>query len=79
MNGMAIASMVLGIVWVYWIGSILALIFGFIALRQIRERNENGRGLAIAGVVLGSVGAVFLILFIIGIVLASNRWNTTYQ
>src|SRR5689334_4763481 len=26
-NGMAIASMVLGIIWIYWIGSILALVF----------------------------------------------------
>ena len=34
-NGLAIASMVLGIVWVYWIGSILALIFGYIAKGQI--------------------------------------------
>ena len=34
-NGLAIASMVLGIVWVYWIGSILAVIFGHVALSQI--------------------------------------------
>ena len=27
-NGLAIASMVLGILWIYWIGSILALVFG---------------------------------------------------
>jgi hypothetical protein len=27
-NGLAIASMVLGIVWVYWLGSVLALVFG---------------------------------------------------
>lgn len=31
MNGMTIASMVLGILWVYWIGSILALVFGYVA------------------------------------------------
>jgi hypothetical protein len=30
-NGLAIASMVLGILWLYWIGSILALIFGLVA------------------------------------------------
>ena len=28
-NGMAIASMVLGILWIYWIGSVLALVFGY--------------------------------------------------
>ena len=30
-NGKAIASMVLGILWLYWIGSILALVLGYIA------------------------------------------------
>jgi hypothetical protein len=55
-NGMAVASMVLGILWIYWIGSILALIFGYIALSQIRQRQEGGRGMALAGVILGWVG-----------------------
>jgi len=48
---MAIASLVLGIVWLWWIGSILALVFGYIALGQIKQRHEGGRGMAIAGVV----------------------------
>ena len=37
-NGMAIASMMLGILWLGWIGSVLALVFGYIAKRQIQER-----------------------------------------
>ena len=32
---MAIASMVLGILWIVWIGSILALVFGYVAKSQI--------------------------------------------
>jgi len=63
-NGLAIASMVLGIVWIYWIGSILALVFGYVARKQIRERNQNGDGMAIAGIVLGWVGVGFLLLMI---------------
>jgi hypothetical protein len=55
-NGLAIAAMVLGIVWFWWVGSILALIFGYVALRQIRVRDESGRGMAVAGIVLGCVG-----------------------
>ncbi len=55
-NALAVASLVLGIVWLYWIGSILALVFGYVALIQIRERNESGHGLAVAGIVLGWVG-----------------------
>ncbi|MGY1729149.1 DUF4190 domain-containing protein [Geodermatophilus sp. SYSU D01062] len=59
-NGLAIASMVLGILWIYWIGSVLALVFGYIARSQIRERGESGDGMAIAGIVLGWVGIGFI-------------------
>jgi hypothetical protein len=72
MNGMAIASMVLGILWIYWIGSILALIFGYVALKQIRVRDENGRGFAITGVVLGWVGAGTGILVLILVLIAAS-------
>ncbi len=66
MNGMAIASMVLGILWIEWIGSILALVFGYVALSQIKTRNERGRGMAIAGVVLGWIGVgMILLVFIV--------------
>jgi hypothetical protein len=65
---MAIASMVLGILWIYWIGSVLALVFGYIAKSQIRDRNENGGGMATAGIVLGWIGiAVFVIAVIAGV------------
>lgn len=77
-NGMAIASMVLGILWIYWVGSILALIFGYIALRQIRELGESGRGMAITGVVLGWVGIGTLAVVIV-IVAVINSHPTTTQ
>ena len=67
-NGMAIASMVLGILWLYWIGSVLALVFGYIAKRQIQERGESGGGMATAGIVLGWIGVGFLLLgLVVGI------------
>ncbi|MEI4271592.1 DUF4190 domain-containing protein [Klenkia sp. LSe6-5] len=59
-NGLAVASMVLGILWIYWIGSVLALVFGYVARQQIRQRGESGDGMAIAGIVLGYVGLAFL-------------------
>ena len=61
-SGMAIASMVLGILWIYWIGSIVALVLGYLALREIRQNPQRieGRGLAIAGIVLGWVGMATL-------------------
>jgi hypothetical protein len=70
-NGMAIASLVLGIIWLYWIGSVLAVIFGHIALSQLNKSDgrQGGRGLAIAGLVLGYLGVAIFVLFIV--VLAS--------
>ncbi|MGH9486079.1 MAG: DUF4190 domain-containing protein [Terriglobales bacterium] len=66
-NGMAIASLVLGIMWLYWLGSILAIVFGHVALAQIRRSggSSTGRGMAIAGLVLGYVGVAMAILIIV--------------
>ena len=65
-NGLAIASMVLGILWLYWIGSILAVIFGHIAISQAgKDPAIKGKGMAIAGLVLGYIGVGTLILSII--------------
>jgi hypothetical protein len=53
-NGFAVASMVLGIVWVFWIGSLLAIVFGHVARSQIRRSGiRSGNGMALAGLVLG--------------------------
>lgn len=73
-NGLAIASLVLGIVWVWWIGSVLALVFGYIAKGQIERSGgrEGGRGLAIAGIVLGWVGVAFLALMLIGLAVSGG-------
>jgi hypothetical protein len=72
-NPLAVASLVLGIVNML-VGSILALVFGYRAMREIDESHgtQTGRGLAVAGVVLGWVGlamglvwlAVFLTVLI---------------
>ena len=65
-NGLAIASMVLGIVWIYWIGSILAVIFGHIALSQAKkDPTLRGKGMAVAGLVLGYVGIGLLVVTIL--------------
>jgi hypothetical protein len=65
-SGLAIASMVLGILWLYWIGSILAVIFGHIAISQAKkDPTLRGKGMAIAGLVLGYIGVGFLVLAIV--------------
>jgi hypothetical protein len=73
-NGLAIASLVLGIVWVYGIGSILPLIFGYSAKSSIDRSGgrETGRGLAVAGIVLGWIGVGLIVLGIIVFAAASS-------
>jgi len=53
-NGFAVASLILGIVWVFWIGSLLAIIFGHVARSQNKQRGvRSGNGMAVAGLILG--------------------------
>jgi hypothetical protein len=61
----AIVSLVCGIVWVFWAGSLVAVVAGHVALSEIRSRGMNGRGLAIAGLVLGYLGLGTLALAIL--------------
>ena len=61
----AIVSLVCGIVWFMWIGSIVAIVTGHVALREIRSRNMAGRGLAIAGLILGYLGVAILLLYVL--------------
>jgi hypothetical protein len=67
-NGLAIASMILGIMWLYGVGAILAVIFALIAKRQIRERREKGGAMATAGLVLGIIGIAGIVLIVVLIV-----------
>ena len=61
-NGLAIASMVLGILGV----SIVAIILGHVSLNQIKKSGDTqeGRGFAIAGLVLGYIGLALLLIVI---------------
>ena len=66
-NGLAIASLTAGILWLGWLGSIAAVVFGHVALAQIKRSNgrQSGQGLAIAGLVLGWFGVGMLLLIVI--------------
>ena len=55
------------------IGSILAVIFGHVALHQIARTGHNGRGMAIAAVVLGWIGVGTLALILLLAVAAGRR------
>lgn len=72
-SGLAVASLVLGILWLGWTGSILAVIFGHIAHRDIRRSGGHvgGAGMATAGLVLGYIGVATLALFFVTVAVAA--------
>lgn len=73
-SGLAIASMVCGIVSIFacqFIGAIPALICGHMALSQISSSPMpmSGRGMAIAGLVLGYLQILLLVVFAVMLVI----------
>ena len=71
---MAIASLVMGIAQlvISFIGTILALVFGYVAKKQMKETGQAGAGMATAGIVLGWIGLALGILFIVLIIAVSS-------
>jgi hypothetical protein len=70
---MAIASLVCSLVWFVWIGSVLGVIFGHVALAETRrDPHVSGRGLAIAGLVIGYGALGLLALGILSAVASGN-------
>ena len=86
-SGMAIASLVLsllGFVILPLIGSILGVIFGHMALGEIKRSNGavGGQGLAMAGLVIGYIGIGLALLgcafFIIVILISAAQQPTSF-
>jgi len=82
-NGMAIASMVLGILsilfgwipiigFVSWVLAPLGLIFGFISMGK-----PTGKGFAITGLITSAIGLLICILWVIGIGAAMSQAAVT--
>jgi hypothetical protein len=73
-NGLAIASLVSSIAGFFCgVGYIVGIVLGFIAMKQIDESGgmQGGRGLALAGVIIGFVALGIGVLVLI-IVLIAN-------
>lgn len=75
-NGFAIAALVLGILWLCAVGSVLAIIFGFVALSQIKRSGQSGKGMAIAGIVLGVIGLLATAASVVALRAAADEIET---
>jgi Domain of unknown function (DUF4190)/Septum formation len=71
-NGFAIAALVFGI-----LGGLLGIVFGIVALVQIRRTGQKGTGLAVAGLVLSALWLLVLALGLgVFLVTAADRDDT---
>lgn len=89
-NGLAIAGMIVSIVGavglcMYGLGGYLGIvgaIMGHVARKQIRERGEQGGGMATAGIIVGwiatAIAIIATVLIVIFVVWAANQ-DTTYD
>ncbi len=83
-NGLAIASMVVSLASILICGwpAIIGAIMGHVARRQIRERGEEGDGMALTGVIVGwivfalsVIGTLAYVIFFIWLVDTANDYD----
>lgn len=76
-NGFAIAALVLSLIGpiTCGLGFVLGVIFGCIALSQIRQRPQDGRGMAIAGLWISGVLTVLSIGFVAFIMATADEYD----
>ena len=78
-NGVAVAALVIGILalvsgFIPFLGilfasvlGIIAVIAGIVGLRRAKARAGEGRGMSIAGLVMGALGVILAVLQVVGI------------
>jgi uncharacterized protein DUF4190 len=64
-DGLAIASLTLGVLWLGGIGSIIAAVFGQASRSEARRRGMPASPLATAGMVLGYTGIALTVIFLL--------------
>ena len=67
-NTLAIVSLVSSLIGIFIIpllGSLAGIITGHISLGQVKKTGEQGRGLALAGTIIGYVGLGFIVIGLI--------------
>jgi hypothetical protein len=84
-NGLAIASLITSIAgvvlgiplavfcYIGWVIPVVGAVLGGVALGQIRQSGQQGRGMAIAGVAIGTATAALLVLVMIVVIAAARH------
>jgi hypothetical protein len=61
------------------VGSILAIVLGFIARSQIKasQGRQSGQGMATAGIILGFVGVALIVIYVVAVALLAGSNSTS--
>jgi hypothetical protein len=86
-NGIAVASLVLGIlavvlfftIWIPVVLGILAIVFGALGISKTNKQGAPQKGLAIAGLVCGAAGIALAILFIVFVIALGTSGAETFD
>lgn len=67
---------IVGFVWILpFVGGLIGAIMGHFALRQIARTGEGGRGMALAGIIVGWAGVALIVAFVVLLVFA-GVWSS---
>jgi hypothetical protein len=79
-DGLAIASLILSLLWLGGLGSLLAAIFGHSSMDHAKRAGRYSSGLAIAGAIIGWIGVfITVIICIVTIVTLMHTPSTQAQ
>lgn len=74
LEGFAVAALVCALLfWLWPTLGVLGVAFGITALRTMRTKRTRGRGLAVAGIVVGAVGALLAFAATVAVVVVLER------
>jgi hypothetical protein len=54
------------------VGALVGIVLGIIALNQTKQTDEGGRGLAVAGIIVGGLVLLFALIFFVLLLVGSR-------
>ena len=79
-NGLAIASLACALAQFMFgpLATIPAIVFGHVALHQIKRTGEQGAALALAGLIFGWAAVILAVLLIVGVTMSAGMHGTMH-
>jgi len=64
-SALAVISLVTSLLWICGVGSIVGLVTGILGIKECDRTGKRGKGVAIAGTIIGAIGTAFLAIWIV--------------